>query len=379
MGVIYLGMPHEERKQSYQAFLASCRNQQTPLKDLIRLGERLMRKEKLYHHFFADHSLRAIAAHLAFFSLGLPEEYDNPAYLSRALHEEEAQRIIDLYERRISERLPLAYLTQEAAYLGRRFFVNEHVLVPRSLMNTRFEEFLSRVPWSNHRVLDLCTGSGCIGISLALMKPELQVDLADISEEALKVAALNVRRFDLSQRVTCIQSDLFDRLKGPYDLIITNPPYVCDREYEGQPAEIKREPALALRGGSDGLDLVNRILVEARAYLNPGGLLIAEVGYEGARRLKWRYPSAGLEGCCYKNPLNNQKPGFLKRLSRWSDWPFECLGLMDGVVLCEKEKLPLVISRRSAPLRSWIYRTCRFLERVFYFFMNRNARFAGSR
>lgn len=357
-------MSQEQRKEAYQAFLISCRHRETPVKDLIHLGQKLMRQESLYHHFFADHSLYAVAKHLAFFSLGLSQEETHNPDLNRILCEKEAQQIIELYERRISERLPVAYLTQEANYLGRRFYVNDQVLVPRSLMNTRFDEFLARITWKNDRVLDLCTGSGCIGITLALMKPELRVDLADISEEALKVAAINIERFDLKQRVTCIKSNLFDRIQGKYDLIITNPPYVSDREYEAQPPEIKREPALALRGGVEGLDFANRILVEAKHYLNPKGLLIMEVGYEGARRLKWRYPNAFLEGFCYKKPGKKGNPSLLNRLQRLCDWPFESLGLMDGVLLCKKENLPEVISQKNALLKSWIFRTYRFLQGI---------------
>ncbi len=359
---IYLVMPQKQRTQIYQAFLSACQSGNTRLQDLIHLGQQLMRQEKLYHHFFADHSLRAVAAYLAFFSLKLPYHYDNPDYLNRILREEEAKAILALYERRIAERIPTAYLTQEAIYLGRSFYVNENVLVPRSLMNTRFEEFLARVPWENNRVLDLCAGSGCIGITLALLDPKLKVDLADISENALEVAAINVRRFGLEHRVTCLQSDLFSGIQGKYDLIITNPPYVSDQDYQGQPAEIKNEPALALRGGLEGLDLVNRILLEARDYLNPQGLLIAEVGYEAARRLKWRYPRAGLQGVCSKKPAKPGRRGLLETLARWSDLPFEWLGLMDGVVLCKRAGLPFSLSRKNYPIQSWIMRTYRFLK-----------------
>ncbi len=359
---------NKKRSCAYHSFLSVCRAKQGRVNAVIRLGHTLMRKEKIFHHFFADHSLRAVAAHLAFFSLKLPYEYDNPVYLDRSLNEEEAREILGLFERRIAERLPLAYLTQEATYLGRRFYVNEQVLVPRSLMNTRFEEFLARISWENHRVLDLCAGSGCIGISLALMNPRLQVDLADISAEALKVAEVNVERFSLSARVHCIESDLFSRIEGKYDLIISNPPYVSDYEYQWQPPEIKKEPALALKGGVDGMDLVNRIWVEAREYLNPKGILVAEVGYAATRRLKWRYPRVALEGVCYKKPEEAGKKGIWKKIARWSDLPFEWSGMMDGVVVCEREQLPLELSRKNDPLRSWLFRTSRLIQRLCRFF-----------
>ncbi len=351
---------NKKRNQCYHAFLALCRNKDTKLKHLIRLGSSLMRQEKLYHHFFANHSLRTLATHLALFSLKLPYDYTNKSFLNRKLSEQEARAIIHLFERRIAERKPLAYLTQETPYLKWTFYVNEAVLVPRSLMNTRFEEFLAAVPWENYRVLDMGSGSGCIGLSLALLDPKIKVDLVDISAAALEVAKRNVDRYALASRVRCIQSDLFAELSGSYDLIITNPPYVTDREYQRQPEEIKNEPALALEGGSDGLEVFNRILIQASAYLNPKGLLIAELGYTATKLLKKRYPSFPFQSFCYKKPQTKQ--GLWNKLGRLTDLPFEWSGYLDGVILWERKNLPTQLSYQSYPLKSLLFRLVRFMK-----------------
>lgn len=358
---------NKKRNQAYHSFLTACRHQQGRLGELVRLSASFMRQEKLYHHFFADRQFRSLALHLALFSLKLPYDYKNQAFLTRTLTEEEAKNIILLLERRIAERIPLAYLTQETSYLGRTFYVNQNVLVPRSLMNTRFDAFLKRVHWKNHRVLDLCTGSGCIGITLALIHPTITVDLADLSLAALEVASINVKRFHLDQRVKCIHSDLFKQIQGKYDLIITNPPYVTDYEYQRQPAEIKNEPSLALKGGKEGLDLVNRILVEAKAYLNPNGILVAELGYGVTKRVKLRYPEVPFEYFCYKKPFVKQ-PAWKKAL-RCFDLPFEWSGCLDSIILCKQKDLPIQIAKKNRPFKSTILRACRFIKNMLPFAM----------
>lgn len=261
-----------------------------------------MRKAKCHHHFFWDYSLLSTAKYLAFFSLKLPYEFNNREYLDQNLSPEQAQTIMRLYEKLVSERLPVEYLTHEAHYLGRTFYVNEHVLVPRSLMNTRFEDFLKDIVWKNQRVLDLCTGSGCIGITLALLNTQIDVDLADISQEALNVAEINIDRYHLRERVERIQSDLFSNINRKYDLIISNPPYVTVKEHQHSPLEFKQEPVLALIGGQDGLDLIHRILQQAKHYLNPQGTLIAEVGFSAAKRLKKYYPRLPFQWFTYRRP-----------------------------------------------------------------------------
>lgn len=201
------------------------------------------------------------------------------------------RRIRALADRRIRERIPLAYLLGEAWLGGRRFFVDRRVIVPRSFISELLAERLR--PWLRRpvrRALDLCTGSGCLAVLTARAFPGARVDATDVSIEALAVARINVRRFRLSRRIRLIRSDLFGALgRRRYDLIVTNPPYVDARTMRRLPPEYDYEPRLALAAGSDGLDFVRRILAGARAHLNPRGLLVCEVG--GARRaLERAYP-----------------------------------------------------------------------------------------
>ncbi|MGM0633734.1 MAG: 50S ribosomal protein L3 N(5)-glutamine methyltransferase [Pseudomonadota bacterium] len=192
----------------------------------------------------------------------------------------QCERLEVLARRRIEERLPVAYLTGEAWFAGLPFHVDERVLVPRSplaeLIVSGFDGLLEEAP---RRILDLCTGSGCIGIACATMFPDAQVDLVDIDAGALEVAANNIQRHELGDRVRAIRSDLFERLTERYDLIISNPPYVSDEEVAALPAEYGHEPVLGLRSGEAGVALPMRILQDAARYLTPHGLLLMEVGY----------------------------------------------------------------------------------------------------
>lgn len=312
--------PENPRDKHYLACLESCRNESTTFNDIVHMGAKLMQKSRLHHHFFGDFSTVSIAKHLAAHALNL-----NFAEINHDLKitESQAKKIIALFEKRIEQRIPVEYITNKAYYLGRTFYVNENVLVPRSIMNTRFEDFLSNMQWENYRVLDLCTGSGCIGITLALMQPNITVDLVDISPHALEVAQINVNNYGLNDRVKCIQSDLFTQLQEKYDLIITNPPYVSTSEYEASPAEFKNEPKIALECGKDGLDLVHKILRQAKNYLNTNGQLIAEIGYPAAARVKKKYPKVPFTWFKYRRP-NGQE-----------SW----LG-MHGVFQCAAEGLP---------------------------------------
>ncbi len=297
---------HAGRKRHYQKFL------QQPIKTpqtLISFGQKLMWYYGLHPHFFGNNSLLDNARHLTFYGLGLPRWHPDPGLLDRGLSEQEVLAVFILFERRIAERIPVEYLTQEAEYLGNYFYVNEQVLVPRSLMSTRFTDFISAFPWSTGRVLDLCTGSGCIGLSLALLDSRIQVDLADLSFEALKVAARNIHRHGLEERARCIQGNLFENIHGRYDLIISNPPYVASAHYRRGPLEFKNEPRMALEAGADGLDVVRRILREAKAYLNPAGKLIMEVGFPAAKRVKREFRKLPLKWYTYRKP--NGKRAFL--------------------------------------------------------------------
>jgi len=295
-----------------------------------------MRQEKLHPHFFKGHSLFSNALYLTCFALGLPYPSDNQKYTNNPITKDNAGKILALFEERISTRRPVEYITQECHYLGNKFYVNDHVLIPRSLMNTRFQDFLDNIHWENHRVLDLCAGSGCIGITLALLNPNITVDLVDISANALEVARININHYGLQDRVRCLQSDLFDNVQDKYDLIITNPPYVSEREYEAQAAELKNEPIIALTAGKDGLDIIHKILAQSQHYLNPNGTLIAEVGYSVAKLLKQKYRKSPFEWFKARNPEGESL----------LDKVIEYFGLLDSVFLCRAQGIPAGIDRK---------------------------------
>lgn len=221
---------------------------------------------------------------------------------------DEMQEIRHLASERISKRLPLAYLLQEAWFCNLPFYVDERVLVPRSpiaeLIQQQFEPLLRKAPM---RILDLCTGGGCIGIACALAFPQAEVVLADISPEALAVAEINIRKFDLQDRVSCVQSDLFNSIKGRFDLIVSNPPYVGEEEYAELPEEFGKEPKLGLVSEQQGLDIPLRILAQSADYLAEEGSLILETGATwplldeacGQLNLLWIEFEHGGEGVCF--------------------------------------------------------------------------------
>lgn len=232
------------------------------------------------------------AAALVLHTLHLPYDLHH-AYFDATLTLEERRKILDLIERRVVERKPLPYLTHEALFCGLVFYVDERVLVPRSpiaeLILRRFEPWLAE-PERVRRVLDLCTGSGCIGIACAHAFPEAAVDLSDLSEDALAVARLNIHKHGVDDRVRALQADLFDRLPPTtYDLIVSNPPYVSRGEWNALPPEYRAEPSLALLAGETGLDSVRRILRDAPRHLAPEGLLVVEVG-GSAQALQAAFP-----------------------------------------------------------------------------------------
>lgn len=231
------------------------------------------------------------ATHLVLHSLHLPHDL-SPNYGQAKLVAEEKAALLGLIERRIRERKPVAYLTGEAWFAGLAFKVDERVLVPRSPIAELIQNGFT--PWLDgrdvSRALDLCTGSGCIGIAMAAHNPDWQVDLADISEGALELARENIRTQHVGERVRAIKSDLFAGLDGEvYDLIVSNPPYVTEQEYAELPPEYRHEPALGLTAGADGLDFALRILRDAPAHLSEDGLLIVEVG-ESERALTQLLP-----------------------------------------------------------------------------------------
>lgn len=270
--------------------MASSADGLTTIQDFIRWGASRFSKAGLFFGHGTDNALDE-AAHLVLSALSMPP--DLPAsYRDCRITEDERLVILDLLDRRIQERLPAAYLTHQAWFAGLEFYVDESVLVPRSPLAELVETGFG--PWVNPdyiaRVLDLCTGSGCIGIAAATYLPDADIDLADISPGALAVAARNLAAHGLEDRVRVVESDLFAGLgQQRYDVIVTNPPYVAAAELAALPAEYHREPRLGLDGGTNGLDLVLRILVEAPRYLNQDGTLIVEVG-KSAKTLEALFP-----------------------------------------------------------------------------------------
>lgn len=211
--------------------------------------------------------------------------------LEEELELKDLKKIQALAGRRISERIPMAYLLKEAWLGEHSFYIDKRAIVPRSyiaeLLRDRLSPWLAREP---KRALDLCTGSGCIGVLLALSFRTTRVDAVDLSAAALQVARINIGKYKLGKRVHAIRSDLFRSIKNrKYDLIVSNPPYVTSRSMRKLPREYRHEPMLALAAGKDGLDLVRRILAEAKDHLSPGGLLVCEIG--GNRKaLERAYP-----------------------------------------------------------------------------------------
>ncbi len=233
------------------------------------------------------------AAWLVLHALGLPVDRLAP-HVEDAVDAERASRARALVARRIRTRKPAAYLLGEAWLGPHRFHVDERVIVPRSFIAELLRERLA--PWVAdparvRSALDLCTGSGCLGILLALAFPGAHVDAADLSPEALEVAKINVAAYRLGKRVRLARSDLFSALEGrTYDVIVSNPPYVNAASMRRLPEEYRREPGLALASGTDGLAHTRQILAQARAHLNPGGLLVVEIGHN-RRALERAYPA----------------------------------------------------------------------------------------
>ena len=258
---------------------------------LVRYGTRRFRAARLaFGH--GTRNARDEAAYLALHALNLPPDAAADAF-DRRVSPRDARRVLTLFERRIRSRKPAAYLTREAWLGDFRFHVDERVVVPRSHIAGLLREKLA--PWIPDRraiksILDLCTGSGCLAILAADSFPRAKIDAADVASEALAVARINVQRYRLSRRIRLVKSDMFSALRGKhYDLIVSNPPYVTTAGMRRLPLEYRHEPGVALAGGRDGLDVVRRILLQAPAHLNPGGLLVVEVG-SGRRRVEHAFP-----------------------------------------------------------------------------------------
>jgi len=254
------------------------------LRDLLRHAVTRFMTEGL---FFGHGSSSAYdeAAYLILHTLKLPLDKLDP-FLDARLLPEEIAAVLAIIDRRTSERLPAAYLTNEAWLTDYRFYVDQRVIVPRSyiaeLIPEHFQPWIGDA-WNVHNVLELCTGSGCLAIMLADAFPNAHVDAVDLSIDALEVAKRNVEDYQLEKRIHLIQSDLYDKVPAKkYDLIVSNPPYVNSTAMSSLPAEYRHEPHMALAGGKDGMDLVRRIVKEAKHRLTAKGLLIVEIGNEFA-------------------------------------------------------------------------------------------------
>lgn len=254
------------------------------VRDLLRYGVSSLNEASA---FFGHGSTSAYdeAAYLVLHTLHLPLDTLEP-FLDARLTEAEISSVVEILDRRAKLRIPAAYLTQEAWLGEHRFYVDERVIVPRSFIAELLANQLA--PWIDApekvtRVLDMCTGSGCLAILAALAFPQAQVDAVDISSDALAVARRNIADYKLGERVHLLQSDLFEGL-GPtrYDLIISNPPYVDKPSMIALPKEYRAEPEIALAGGDDGLVVIKSLLRRARSYLNRGGKLVVELGHNRA-------------------------------------------------------------------------------------------------
>ena len=273
---------------------------------LVRRGARMFTRARLaFGHGTAN--ARDEAAYLTLHTLKLPLDR---LPLARKVSLQSAARVLALFEQRVRERKPAAYLTQEA-WLGKlRFYVDERVIVPRSyIAELLFDASFPYLPTPKdvHTALDLCTGSGCLAVLLAKRYRKAQVDAADLSMEALAVAKINVQRHRLQRRIKLMRSNYYASLaRRRYDLIICNPPYVRSAVMRTLPREHKSEPALALAAGSDGLDALRVILGKAARQLNPRGVLVVECGHARPRverawpRLPFVWPeTSGGDDCVF--------------------------------------------------------------------------------
>lgn len=224
------------------------------------------------------------AVWLVLWRLGLPLDTDLEEVADQVVTSEQQSLVQALIEERIATRKPAAYLTQEAWLQGVSFYIDERAIVPRSLIaevlaDGTIDAWLSD---QTMRVLDLCTGNGSLAVLAALAWPEVQVTGADISHDALAVAKINVERHDLQARVQLVHSDGLSALPGPFDLILCNPPYVCQASMDALPAEYRAEPELALAGGADGMDFVRQMFKDAPSRMREQAVLVLEIGNERA-------------------------------------------------------------------------------------------------
>jgi ribosomal protein L3 glutamine methyltransferase len=273
------------------------------VRDLLRFAvTRFNQAELSFGHVSAN--AYDEAAYLVLHSLHLPLDLLEP-FLDAKLTAAEIDAVLGVIERRATDRVPAAYITQEAWMHGLRFHVDERVIVPRSFIGELLQDGLQPYvedPEQVGAVLELCTGSGCLAILATQAFPNADIDAVDLSRPALEVATRNVDEYRLDDRIALFEGDLFEPLpERRYDVIIANPPYVNADSMATLPAEYRHEPEMALAGGADGMDIVRRIIAEARNWLSEDGVLVVEIGNEranveaafGGLELVWLSTSAG--------------------------------------------------------------------------------------
>jgi len=271
--------------------IAQAQSQLHTIRDLLRFAVSQFNKAGLH---FGHGSANAYdeAAYLILKSLYLPLDQLEP-FLDARLTDSERKQVLEMIERRVTDRIPVAYLTHEAWLGDFSFYVDERVIIPRSFIAELLQTQLA--PWITEPdhvtdALDLCTGSGCLAILMAHAFENAQIDAADISAQALAVAHKNVQDYGLEQRIELIESNLFSALSGKrYDLIISNPPYVNAESMQRLPQEYRHEPEKALASGDDGLDATRKILQQAARHLTDDGILVVEIGHNRAE-LEQAYP-----------------------------------------------------------------------------------------
>lgn len=258
------------------------------VRDWIRWGATQMQLEEVYFGHGTDNAWDD-AAQIVLWVVRTPWQKLEHIIDCR-LTQDERRQAAAAFARRVNERMPVPYITGVSYFCGLEFEVTQDTLIPRSpiaeLIHNQFAPWINEPPTS---ILDLCTGSGCIGIACAMAFPDAVVILSDISSQALEVARGNVHKHGLQDQVSVVEADLFDGLDGPFDLIVSNPPYVDAQDMASLPSEYRLEPQLALASGNDGLDFTRRFLAEARQFLTSKGVLIVEVG-NSAEALERAFP-----------------------------------------------------------------------------------------
>lgn len=270
------------------------------IQDMMRWAYSYFNASDLYYGHGYDNAWDE-AQQLVLAALYLPADVPEAMYQSR-LTLVEKERVIRLIETRLGTRQPVAYLTNSAWFCGSEFYVDERTIVPRSPIGELImQKFAGLIDHEPKRILDMCTGSGCIAIACAQQFLEAEVDAVDLSLDALDVAQINIERHGLAERVFPISSDLFNDIpKDKYDLIVTNPPYVDEEDLDDMPQEFHFEPEMSLGSGADGLDITKRILAQAADYLTDNGVLVCEVGNSMVHLIE-QFPTVPFNWIEFKN------------------------------------------------------------------------------